>query len=81
MNVDKNWDINVLFIIHVYFDHAWAEHHPVTVRMAAASSSTVLESTASDESGDGNKTLSLGPQVAQQIPFQVRTSFTCMPCH
>ena len=30
-NVDKNWDINVLFIIHVNFDHVWAEHYPVTL--------------------------------------------------
>ena len=26
-NVDKNWNINVLFIIHVNFDHAWAGHY------------------------------------------------------
>ena len=30
-NVDKKWNINVLFIIHVNFDHAWAEHYPVTL--------------------------------------------------
>ena len=30
-NVDKNWNINVLFIIHVNFDCAWAEHYPVTL--------------------------------------------------
>ena len=30
-NVDKNWNITVSFIIHVTFDHAWAEHHPVTL--------------------------------------------------
>ena len=28
-NVDKNWNITVSFIIHVNFDHAWAEHYPV----------------------------------------------------
>ena len=39
--------------------------------MATSSSSTVLESTASAENRDGSKTLPLGPQVAQQIPFQV----------
>ena len=27
-NVDKNW--NIIFIIHVNFDHAWAKHYPVT---------------------------------------------------
>ena len=31
-NVDKNWNINILFIIHVNFDHEWAEHHPVTLK-------------------------------------------------
>ena len=31
-NVDKNCDITVSFIIHVNFDHAWAEHYPVTLR-------------------------------------------------
>ena len=25
-NIDKNWNITVSFIIHVNFDHAWAEH-------------------------------------------------------
>ena len=30
-NVDKNWDINVSFVIHMNFDHAWAEHYPVTL--------------------------------------------------
>ena len=25
-NVDKNWNITVSLIIHVNFDHAWAEH-------------------------------------------------------
>ena len=30
-NVDKNWNITVSFIIHVNFDHAWAEHYPVTL--------------------------------------------------
>ena len=30
-NVDKNWNINVLFIIHVNFDHAG--HYPVTLNM------------------------------------------------
>ena len=34
-NVDKNWNITVSFIIHVNFDHAWAEHYPVTlIRLA-----------------------------------------------
>ena len=31
-NVDKSWNITVSFIIHVNFDHAWAEHYPVTIR-------------------------------------------------
>ena len=31
-NVDKNWNITVSFIIHVNFDHAWAEHYPATAR-------------------------------------------------
>ena len=26
-NMEKNWNINVTFIIHVNFDHAWAEHY------------------------------------------------------
>ena len=30
-NVDKNWNITVSFIIHMNFDHAWAEHYPVTL--------------------------------------------------
>ena len=30
-NVDKNWNVTVSFIIHVNFDHAWAEHYPVTL--------------------------------------------------
>ena len=30
-NVDKNWNITVSFIIHVNFDHAWAEHYPATL--------------------------------------------------
>ena len=29
-NVDKNWNIT-LFIIHVNFDHVWAEHYPATL--------------------------------------------------
>ena len=33
-NVDKNWNINVSFIIHVNFDHAWVEHYPVTLMNA-----------------------------------------------
>ena len=33
MNIDKNWDISVLFIIHVNFDHVWAEHYPVTLML------------------------------------------------
>ena len=33
-NVDKNWDINVSFIIHVNVDHAWAEHYPVTLNLS-----------------------------------------------
>ena len=24
-----DWNINILFIIHVDFDHAWVEHYPV----------------------------------------------------
>ena len=32
-NVDKDWDINVLFIIHVNFDHVWVEHYPVTLSL------------------------------------------------
>ena len=28
-NVDKNWNITASFIIHVNFDHAWAEHYPI----------------------------------------------------
>ena len=31
-NMDKNWNTTVSFIIHVNFDHAWAEHYPVTLR-------------------------------------------------
>ena len=27
-----NWNINVSFVIHVNFDHAWAEHYPVTLK-------------------------------------------------
>ena len=30
-NMDKNSSINISFIIHVNFDHAWAEHYPVTL--------------------------------------------------
>ena len=30
-SVDKNWNIIVSFIIHMNFDHAWAEHYPVTL--------------------------------------------------
>jgi hypothetical protein len=30
-NVYKNWNIRVSFIIYVNFDHAWVEHHPVTL--------------------------------------------------
>ena len=30
-NIDKNWDINVLFIIYVNFDYAWVEHYPETL--------------------------------------------------
>ena len=36
MNVNKNWDINVSFIFHVNFDHAWAEHYPVTLTSVSA---------------------------------------------
>ena len=35
-NVDKNWNINISFIIHVNFDHAWAEHSPVTLNRAVS---------------------------------------------
>ena len=31
-NVDKNWNITVSFIIHMNFDHAWAEHYPVSLK-------------------------------------------------
>ena len=34
-NVDKNWNINVLSIIHVNFDHAWAGHYPATLIILA----------------------------------------------
>ena len=34
-NVDKNWNITVSFIIHMNFDHAWVEHYPVTLKVAA----------------------------------------------
>ena len=27
----KNWNIIVSLIIHMNFDHAWAEHYPVTL--------------------------------------------------
>ena len=30
-NMDKNLCINLSFIIHVNFDHAWAQHYPVTI--------------------------------------------------
>jgi hypothetical protein len=30
-NMDNNWNINVSLIIHANFDHAWAEHYPVTL--------------------------------------------------
>ena len=30
-NVDKNWNITASFIIHVNFDHVWAEHYLVTL--------------------------------------------------
>ena len=32
-NVDKNWNKTVSFIIHVNFDHVWAEHYPVTLML------------------------------------------------
>ena len=28
-SMHKKWNITILFIIHVDFDHAWAEHYPV----------------------------------------------------
>ena len=31
-NVDRNWDINVSFIIHVNFDHSWVEHYLVMLK-------------------------------------------------
>ena len=47
--------------------------------MACSSSPTKVlpppGSTVSNDIGDGSKTLSLGPQVAQQIPFQVGIAF------
>ena len=30
-----NWNINVSFVIHVNFDHAWTEHYPITVTLSA----------------------------------------------
>ena len=30
-NVDKNWNITISYIIHVNFDHVWAEHYPITL--------------------------------------------------
>ena len=30
-SIHKNWNITVSFIIHEDFDHAWAEHYPVTL--------------------------------------------------
>ena len=33
-NMDKNWNLSISFIIHVSFDHAWAEHYPKTLRYA-----------------------------------------------
>ena len=33
LTVQRTWtNITVSFIIHVTFDHAWAEHYPVTLR-------------------------------------------------
>ena len=32
-SVDKNWNINISFIIHVNFDHVWAGHYSVTLRL------------------------------------------------
>ena len=55
----------------------WLELSDLDARMASSASSppaTVLGTTTSDETGDGSKMLSVGPQVAQQIPFQVCTS-------
>ena len=30
-SMTTDWNINVSFVIHVNFDHAWAEHYPVTL--------------------------------------------------
>ena len=27
-----DWNINISFITHIDFDHAWTEHYPVTLR-------------------------------------------------
>ena len=31
-SIHTNWNINVSFAIHVNFDHAWAEHYPITLK-------------------------------------------------
>ena len=43
MNVNKNWDINVSFIIHVNFDHVWAEHYPVTLILAVCMVNNIIQ--------------------------------------
>ena len=37
-NVDKNWNVIVSFIIYGNFDHAWAEHYPVTLILTTSRS-------------------------------------------
>jgi hypothetical protein len=37
-NVDTNWNINFSYIIIANFDHAWAEHYPVTLNCAHSTS-------------------------------------------
>ena len=43
-NMDKNWNITVSFIIHVNFDHTWAEHYPVTLILLVLLCSSTLSS-------------------------------------
>ena len=40
--MDKNWKLNVSFSVHVNFDHAWAEHYPVTLYFYAEEDNTFL---------------------------------------
>ena len=34
-----DWNINIPFIIHVDFDHVWAEHYPVALNSVRRSAS------------------------------------------